>query len=59
MSTWVPASGVVNLAVTGFNDEDFEGMHDQSGGYCLIIPEPVCVLVLLAGVPALRRRRGA
>ena len=54
----VPPGGVLNLAVTGYNDEDFEGLHAQSGGYVLVVPEPVTLWLLAAGCGwALRRRR--
>jgi hypothetical protein len=33
----VPASGMLTLAVTGFGDFGFEGLHSQAGGYDLLV----------------------
>jgi hypothetical protein len=53
----VPASGVVNVAVTGYNDQDFAGEHAASGEYTLVVPEPTGLLLLAAGALVLARRR--
>ncbi len=50
----VPASGKLNIAVTGWNDQQFSGFHLLSGDYTLTltaVPEPATlVLWLLTGV---------
>ncbi|MEO1497424.1 MAG: hypothetical protein AAFV43_09770 [Planctomycetota bacterium] len=55
----VPASGEIVLAVTGFDDFGFQGLHAEFGEYTLVvsqIPEPASA-VLLAGLLFTQRRR--
>jgi hypothetical protein len=54
--------GTYYVAVTGFNDQEFDGGHDESGDYQLVIsgliPAPGAMALLgLGGLAAARRRR--
>jgi len=56
----VPGSGNLNLAVTGWDDGDFAGWHEQAGQYTLevtVVPEPCSAVLLLPGLLFLARRR--
>jgi hypothetical protein len=56
----VPASGSLNLAVTGYADYNFIGEHSLAGDYTLTVtPEPATLCLMGAGAIGmlLRRRR--
>lgn len=67
MTGEVGASGALTFAVSGFGDDDFSGLHDESGAYSLglatraaPVPLPPAIGLIgaaFAGLVAFRRRR--
>lgn len=58
----VEVSGTYFIAITGFNDRDFNGGHNQDGAYALtvsIVPAPPALALLAGGLFMRRRRRRA